>query len=254
MHIHELVAALLPGGLANKLPEFGRENRIAWEQCQGENGMIQPVQITYRNVEPAEPIEGLVREEAAALDRFYPRITSCRVLIEMPHRHHARGNRYHVRIDLVLPGSEIVVKRQASPRPALEGARRPRFLKQEETQLSHRDLRLAIGDAFRAASRRLQDYVRRQRQAVKAHEPAPRARVSRIFRDRGYGFLETPSGRTVYFHRSSVLRNAFDRLEVGTLVRFVEERGEHGAQASTVEIVGRRHKHPVESVTAGAPV
>jgi cold shock CspA family protein len=216
--------------------------------------MIQPVQITYRNVEPSEPIEGLVREAAAALDRFSLRITGCHVLIEMPHRHHARGNRYHVRVDLVLPGREIVVKRQAGPRPALEGARRARFLKQEETQLPHRDLRLAIHDAFRAASRRLQDYVRRQRQAVKTHEPAPRGRVSRIFPDRGYGFLETPSGRVVYFHRASVLHDAFDRLEAGTLVRFVEEQGEHGPQASTVEIVSRRHRHPAESVTAGAPV
>lgn len=216
--------------------------------------MIQPTQITYRNVEPNRLIDDWAREEAAKLDRFYPRITSCRVLIEVPHRHHVRGNRYHVRVDLVLPGGEIVVKRQASPRPALERARPPRFLKHEETQLSHRDLRLAISDAFRAASRRLQDYARRHRQAVKAHEPALRARVSRIFPSRGYGFLETPSGRAVYFHRSSVLRDAFDRLEVGTLVRFAEEQGEHWPQASTVQIVGRRHKHPAESVTAGVPV
>jgi len=147
-----------------------------------------------------------------------------------------------------------VVKRQASLRPAIERARRPRFLKREEIQLPHRDLRLAIRDAFCAASRRLQDYVRRHRLAVKTHEPALRARVSRIFPDRGYGFLETPSGRAIYLHRSSVLHDAFGRLEVGTLVRFAEERGEHGPQASTVEIVGRRHKHPAESVTAGVPV
>jgi cold shock CspA family protein len=216
--------------------------------------MIQPIQITYRTVEPNETIEALIREEAAKLDEFYPRITSCRVLVEVPHRHHARGNLYHVRVDLVLPGGEIVVKRQASLRPRLEGARRLRVTKDEEAQLPHRDLRLAIANAFHAARRRLEDYARRRRSAVKTHEPEPRARVSQIFPERGYGFLETPGGRSIYFHRSSVLRDAFDRLKVGTLVSFVEERGERGSQTSTVRIIGRRHKHPAESVTAGVPV
>ncbi len=216
--------------------------------------MVQPVQITYRNVEHRVPLENLIREEAAKLDEFYPRLTSCRVLVEVPHRRHARGNLYHVRIDLVLPGGEIVVKRQASLRAGLERAGRFSFTKQAEAQLPHRDLRLAVADAFHAAKRRLEDFARRQRSAVKTHEPEPRARVSEIFPERGYGFLETPGGRKIYFHRLSVLRDAFKRLKVGTLVSFVEERGEQGPQASTVRMIGRRHKHPVESVTAGAPV
>jgi cold shock CspA family protein len=224
--------------------------KTLWEK----KGMIQPVQITCRNFEPNAPLEALIREEADNLDRFYPRLTSCHVLVEVPHRHHARGNLYHVRVDLVLPGGEIVVKRQASLRAGLERAKRLHVTKHDEAQLPHRDLRLAISDAFHAARRRLEDFARRQRSDVKTHEPAPRARVSQIFPERGYGFLETPGGRTIYFHRSSVLRDAFDRLRVGMLVSFVEESGEQGPQASTVRIVGRRHKHSVESVTAGAPV
>ncbi|MGO9847760.1 MAG: cold-shock protein [Methylocella sp.] len=56
-----------------------------------------------------------------------------------------------------------------------------------------------------------------------------------------YGFIETSDGREVYFHRNSVLDNAFDRLTVGSEVRFVEEIGQKGPQASTVRLVGKHH-------------
>jgi len=61
-----------------------------------------------------------------------------------------------------------------------------------------------------------------------------------LFPKQDYGFLETPDGREIYFHRNSVLHPGFDRLEIGTEVRFVEELGQEGPQASTVAIVGTR--------------
>jgi cold shock CspA family protein len=76
---------------------------------------------------------------------------------------------------------------------------------------------------------------------VKAHETSPHARVAKLFPEEGYGFLETPDGREVYFHRNSVKDSGFDRLEIGTEVRFAEESGEQGPQASAVIIVGKRH-------------
>jgi len=62
----------------------------------------------------------------------------------------------------------------------------------------------------------------------------------KLFSEEGYGFLETPDGREIYFHRNSVIGSDFDRLEIGTEVRFAEETGEQGPQASTVTIVGKR--------------
>lgn len=50
--------------------------------------------------------------------------------------------------------------------------------------------------------------------------------------------LATPDGREIYFHWHSVLHPGFDCLAVGTKVRFVEEPGEKGPQASTVAIAG----------------
>ena len=48
-----------------------------------------------------------------------------------------------------------------------------------------------------------------------------------------------PDGREIYFHRNSVLDAGFDRVSVGAEVRFVEEEGVRGPQASTVRLVGK---------------
>jgi cold shock CspA family protein/ribosome-associated translation inhibitor RaiA len=180
-----------------------------------------PLQITFRNLLSSEAVETTIRERAAKLDLFYDRITSCRVLVEAPHRRHHRGRLYLVRIDMTVPGSEIVVNREPS----------------EHSQ--HEDLYVAIRDAFDAAGRQLQDYVRLQRGGVKSHEPAPVARVSRLFLQEGYGFLESPEGREIYFHKNSVVNGSFDELQVGAEAHFTEEPGEKGPQASTVRAVKR---------------
>jgi cold shock CspA family protein len=69
-----------------------------------------------------------------------------------------------------------------------------------------------------------------------------RGRILRLFPYEGYGFLETRDHREVYFHRNSVLNRGFDRLEVGDEVRFVEEPGEKGPQASTVATLTRNRR------------
>jgi cold shock CspA family protein len=185
-------------------------------------------------------VEQWIVEEARKLEEFYPRIMGCRVMLERASRHHRWGNLYHVRIDLTVPGGELVVRRQPSLHARLQqigGGKLPKHL---EVSSPHKELRQAIDDAFKAMGRRLQDYARRQRQDVKSHEPAPRAKVCKLLPAAGYGFLETPGGREIYFHRNSVLHDGFDRLKIGTVVTFVEEEGEKGPQASTVKPVRPR--------------
>jgi ribosomal subunit interface protein len=184
--------------------------------------MQTPVEVTFRGVPRWERAETEIRERAAELERFFDRITSCRVAVEAPHLHRQKGQLYHVRIDLTVPGREIVVKRD----PA--------------AHQEHQDLYLAIRDAFRAARRQLQDYVRERRGLVKAHETPPHGRVTRLFPEEGYGFLETADGQEVYFHRNAVLDD-FETLEVGSEVRFVEQAGERGPQATSLRLVGRHH-------------
>jgi ribosomal subunit interface protein len=178
--------------------------------------MELPLQVTLRDISPSEAVEGYIRERALKLDEFYNKIMSCRVVVEAPVRHHRKGGPFKVRIDMTVPGDELVVNRQADE-----------------------DIYVAIREAFDAARRRLEDYARRQRGSVKVHEAPPQGRVGKLFPEEGYGFIETPDGSEIYFHRNSVLGPGFDRLELGTEVRFVQEEGERGPQASTVTIVGK---------------
>ncbi len=180
--------------------------------------MRLPLQITYRDMLPSQAVDRCIRERTERLDQFCDRITSCRVVVESRHRRHHQGALYHIRIDLTAPGDEIVVSRE----PALHQ--------------THEDVYVAIRDAFDAARRRLEDYVRRQRRQTKVHETAPRGRIVRLDTRSDYGFIETPDGREIYFHRNSVVDADFERLKVGNVVRFHEETGDKGPQASTVHL------------------
>lgn len=202
--------------------------------------MKSTIQITFRNMPPSEMVEQWIREEAAKLDSFYNSIMSCRVAVEVPHRHRRRGSPHHVRIDLTLPGRELVVKRESALASRARQLGESRMEKKSETKAPHKNLHLAINDAFKAASRQLQDYARRQRGDVKSHKSLPEGQVSRILPEEGYGFLTTEDGREIYFHKNSVLNRAFPRLKVGTAVSFVEEQGEKGPQASTVRLIAKR--------------
>jgi len=198
--------------------------------------MILPVQITFRNLESSKPLDTLIRGQVEELEKYYGRIISCRVVVEVPERHHRSGSIYHVRIDLGVPGGEVVVKEGPSLHGAAQDVGEEKAEKHLEVDVPHKDVRLAIRDAFRKARRRLQDYARRQRGDVKTHPPSLDGRVTRLFPDEGYGFLQTPDEREVYFHRNAVLHEAFDRLKVGTEVHFAEEMGEKGPQASSVRL------------------
>lgn len=65
--------------------------------------------------------------------------------------------------------------------------------------------------------------------------------MSRLRPDAGYGFIETPDGRTVYFHRHSVLDDDFGRRRLGSERAFVEGEERQGPQASAVRLVGKHH-------------
>lgn len=183
--------------------------------------MQLPLQVSFRHMEHSPEMEKLVRDKAGKLDEFSDHIMSCRVVVEPKGKHHQCGNLYDVRIDISVPGEEIAVTRE----PDQHG--------------EYRDIHTALRDAFDRAGRRLQDYVQRRRREVKAVEACPHAKVSKLMPVEGYGFLATPDGREIYFHRDSVLHEGFDRLEIGTEVAFVEEAGKKGPQASTVKIAGR---------------
>ncbi len=181
-----------------------------------------PLQITVRDLPHSEAVEAAIRDKADKLEQFYDRIIACRVMVESPHRHRHKGKLYHVRIDLTVPGSEIVVNRNPPEHS------------------SHEDIYVAIRDAFKAAQRRLQDYARRQRGETKNHVTRNLATVFKVFPSEGYGFLKNADGREIYFHRNSLVDMDFDHLDPGTEVQYVEEQGQQGPRATTVT-AGKRH-------------
>jgi cold shock CspA family protein len=138
-------------------------------------------------------------------------------------RHGHKGKLYNIRIDLGVVGGEIAVTHQGP----LDHA--------------HEDVYVAIRDGFNAAVRQLEDYERKQRGKVKAHEVPLHGVIAGMSHD--HGFIDTSDGRHIYFHRNSVAQGDFDELEAGDEVRLVIHPGEgkKGPQASTVVPIGKHH-------------
>ncbi|ERT09937.1 'Cold-shock' DNA-binding domain protein [Lyngbya aestuarii BL J] len=184
-----------------------------------------PTEITYHHLEKTEAIDSLVREKIAKLEQFCDYMNSCRVVIEKTHDHPKMGSPYRVRLDITVPpGHELAVDRSPD-----EG-------------IQYEALETVIREAFDAARRQLVELVERQRQWDR-NSPSQQqmvAIVTQLFTEEGYGFLRTIDvDREIYFHKNSVLNNDFERLTVGTGVRYVEEQGENGPQATTVKIVNK---------------
>lgn len=186
--------------------------------------MQVPLQISFHNMRHSDGVARSIETYVEHLESLCDWIISCRVMVDVPHKHHESGNLFHVRIELTVPGHEIVVNRESS----------------QQTQF--KDLDAALGHAFDVAERQLEDLVHQRRAFVKHHEPLEHAKVARLFAVERYGFIETLEGREIYFHANSLLNGDFERLVPGTEVTFVEELGDKGPQASTVKIVGR-HGH-----------
>jgi len=204
--------------------------------------MIRPVQIAFHNLDASEALETLIRARAADLETYDPRIVGCRVLVDMPHKHRRHGRHVRVRIELSLPGEDVVVSHEPTLYPTLKDVGEAALHKEDEVEPVHKYAEVAIREAFDAARRRLQDVIRRERGAVKAHQPPDHGRISSLAAD--HGFIETADGRLVYFHRASVLDGHFSDLQIGSDVAFVEERGDKGPQASTVRLLRRHHYVP----------
>ena len=114
--------------------------------------MTIPVKITFRHMESSAAVETRVNELAAHLGTFSDRIQSCRVVVDSPHRHHHQGKVFNVKVQLELPGEDVVVDME---RPDRDG---------------HDDIYVVLRDAFDAARRQLQQRMSSLRGESKRHE------------------------------------------------------------------------------------
>ena len=145
--------------------------------------MQRPVQITSSDFSLTESVQADIRTKAAKLDTYYDHIIGCKVVVEAPVHHHHKGGPFKVRIELSVPGKDLVVNHK------------------DDEELS-----VAIREAFHAIRRQIEDYVRQRRGFVKTHEESPRARIVKLEPDKGYGFLETADGGATWACRSGGTR------------------------------------------------
>jgi ribosomal subunit interface protein len=106
--------------------------------------MKLPLQLVFRDIASSPALEAEVHKRAMKLERFEDRITSCRVTLGTAGRHKHQGKLYQVHVDLTVPGFEIVV----------------------DGRHENEDMHIAIRDAFDAATRQLEDHIRRRREIM----------------------------------------------------------------------------------------
>ncbi|MBI4774446.1 MAG: HPF/RaiA family ribosome-associated protein [Deltaproteobacteria bacterium] len=185
--------------------------------------METPPEITFRGLEKNDEIEARILEKVNKLDEIHPGIISCRVAVEKLQEHQRSGAPYRVRVVVRLPpGKELVGRHELG-----EGDIRER-------------LQTAVTEAFGDVRRQLIKTKDKQQGKVKAPPDQELiGYVVRLFRDEGYGFIRTTEGREIYFHQHAVLHDDFQRLEIGTGVRYFPSEGDEGPQASTVQVVDK---------------
>jgi len=91
------------------------------------------LQVSFHELEHSATLDQAIRDKAAKLDAFHPRLQSLRVVVEKQSRHARQGNRFEVRIDVHVPGQDFAVSH------------------------ADEDVMVALRDAFDAARRRLDE-------------------------------------------------------------------------------------------------
>lgn len=198
-----------------------------------------PLKITFRDMPPSKAIEAVIREKASKLDSFCGDITSCRVIVDAPHRHHHKGKAYVVRINMTVPGGDLAVnhepKRLVAARvPHAQGLEKNLAENHEPSKhAAHADAYVAIRDAFNAVGRKLQDYARRRRRKIRAHASATPARKLLSIED----YPVSANGRKLYFREDGVWQRAIDGWMIDSEIYYSEVRGEQSPQASVVRVI-----------------
>lgn len=181
--------------------------------------MQVPHQITLRGIPETEAIENLIRTRIEKLATYFDHINFCRVVVDVPEKRKHQGKLFNVRIDITVPGKELVAKRDL-----------------------HEDLYVAIRDAFKDAARELTEHARIARGDVKTHQELMLGQVVRLFRDGGYGFIDSVVGEEYYFNASNLLHTDFDKLQIGDFVEFLESLGGDSLQAVRVSAIKKKHQ------------
>jgi ribosome-associated translation inhibitor RaiA len=175
--------------------------------------MQLPLRISFHGMGRSDAIEAAVREKARHLERFSGDIMACRVTVDLLQKHSHQGRPLGVRIDLTIPGRELIVNR-----------------------VENEDLQVALRDAFDDIRRQLEEAVRQRRGLEKQHARELHGEVVRIDDEGGFGFIRIPDGQEYWFGRDNVVGDGFEQLTVGTPVQFIAVVAAQGLQATRVSL------------------
>jgi len=184
--------------------------------------MQMPVQIQFINMDSSEAVQQAIEKFAGKLEQNYPDILSCRVIVEAPSTKKTKGGLFHTRVEVKLPGREIVVNRNP------------------DLHHSYTDAYVSIRDAFKSAQRQLDSMAQKKKGRVKYHEePTSAGRIASLYPETDCGWIESNDGREIYFHRNSLLSESFDSLAIGMEVHYIEHEDSEEPRASSVRLSGR---------------
>jgi cold shock CspA family protein/ribosome-associated translation inhibitor RaiA len=176
-------------------------------------------EIIFHDVDRSEWVENYIAERLGRLEKFADGITRCHVTLAQEVASHSKGNRYSVMVEVRLPPNQDLAAK-----------------KQKVVREMHTQLPALINQAFGAIETQLKKTAQLRRAEMKTHDSEARGLVASLSPE-GFGFIRSFDNQDVYFHRNSVLHGDFERLAVGTEVRFSPEEGEKGLQASTVQVI-----------------
>lgn len=170
-----------------------------------------PMQMTVRGIPSSPALESHVRAKCEKLPHYCKRINSCRIVIEVTHKGKIQGKLYNVRIDVTVPGKELVVTRKFDY-----------------------DVYVAIRDAFVAISRQLEEHGRKKNGLIKTHTHVDHGSVKRLVPTEGYGFIQGNDGNEYYFSITNVSYPSFEKLAIGDHVEYIAQVQQDGLIAHHV--------------------
>jgi ribosomal subunit interface protein len=159
-----------------------------------------PLDLTIREIPNSLVVENKIREKADKLSHYCDKVEFCKVVLGMTQKQHHQGKLYNAHIEVGVPGKVLVA-----------------------THKKNEDIYVAIRDAFDAMNRQVKRYVANQHGNIRKHDAPLFGHLARKFDD--YGFIETPEGIEYYFHASNVLHLGFEKMVVGQLVTFLDNKG-----------------------------
>ena len=184
--------------------------------------MDRPLQIAFHNMVPSPRIEADIREHVGRLEKRFAHLIGCRVSVEAVHQQHRTGNPYEVHIVMSVPGRDLAVSREPHHR---------------RERHAPGDVRAVLREAFHAAESQLASFRGTiGEDTAKPTGSAVGGVIEQLPAGADHGYLTTPLGRSLYFHRDSVTNGRFEELKPGDPVHYVEEDGDAGPVAAKVRL------------------